>query len=166
MEQKWKFYKSVCNIDIAFLIVFNVLASGLAFAGGIVNKNDIIGFIVCVIISSICFIVDLQNIRLVNKFNSSQNIGKRFRSYLLIFYILLCPIWGSMAFLLFYSINSIYREYFSGFDIVTISLQLLMLFLFLSYLLKVMFTWILVKDVKENYKKSSNTINTIGIVST
>lgn len=166
MVEKWKLYKSICKIDIAFIIVFNIFASGVAFAGGKVDEKELIAFIICIIISSISFAIDLQNIRLVKRFNSGQNISKRFRNYLLIFYLLLCPICGSLGYFLFYSINSEYWEYFSGFNIVTILLQLIMLFLFLSYLLKVIFTWILFKDVKENHKKTSNAISNIGVIST
>jgi hypothetical protein len=165
MIEKWKFYKSLCTIDIVIIVVFNLFASGLAFGGGKIDKYNLICFSISVVISSICTVVDFQNIRLVNKFNSSQGISKLFRKYLLVFYILLCPICCLSGYAFFYSLYSIYREYFSELDIVTILLQLLMLFLFLSYLSKVIFTWVLVKDVKENYKKASSNIDAIGIVS-
>ncbi len=164
MKEKWKLYKSVCNIDIAIIIVFNLLVSGLILGDGKVNKQDLIGLSISIIISSICMVVDVQNIRLVNKFNSSADINKSFKKYLIIFYILLCPICCSLGYLLFYSIHSIYMEHFYEFDIVTISFQLLILFLFLSYSIKVIFTWILVKDVKENHEKASTNINAIGII--
>jgi hypothetical protein len=168
LNKKWSFYKSVCIIDIAGILIFILVSAYNVFITNraVLGKEEKAGFVIMSICLSIILGSDFLGIRLTSKFQKSNTIKKTFQNWLILFYIAVCIFFILLAYFDYIEIGELmelHRSYFSTpIDWWTIALFIELLLLSLTSLYKIIFTWKLVKDVKKNHVDFYTSIDTIG----
>lgn len=133
-----------------------------------VTKEDFIGLSVVLLITIICFITDILGLSLIKRFSEPKGISNKHRILLIVFYVFLCvlilALIGMIYFLItdFYSFKDREKITLTWDNVEYILLSLIVGILFLTTLIKLIFQWRLMKDVKANSSEMGLAIDSIG----
>jgi hypothetical protein len=158
--KKSSLYKLACIVDIIVIVAFFLFFLYETYSKQIVNVS---GANIFILLYAFDIIGDVLGIRLANSFKIHRNPSKSFSMALFVFYIFTCLLFFLISYATFLAVKEIfssYNEYIN--DPRNVFATLFIIILFFTSLIKVIYTWILVRALKKNNAAFLTSIDSMG----
>lgn len=159
MKRHSQLFKLLFQADIAIIALFMTAVSYRAIQDFGENiAAALVGSAIIVIVFFIFLVNDLLGIKLVRKLNNYDFVSQKMLTWITVMYVLMCFCFILLVILDFFILKSLYpyrhrMDILMNFGVAQIIIEITLMLLVFPSLLKIIFTWVLVGAVKQNYRQ-------------